>query len=71
MKIIKGHPRVRGFTADDNDERYKIHRVLKKLKIDYNARSRKIFNSTSELEEIKILIEKFGYIIENDLEFKS
>lgn len=67
MKVCKGHPRIRGYTPEDNKERYKLHQMLKKMDISYNPYIRTIYNAENDTAPVTTLILKFGYIIENNL----
>ena len=67
MTAIKGNKRVRGFTKEDNNVRYKIHRRLKKTGIKYNARQRKIYDFEDENNDVEELKKSFGYTVINKI----
>ncbi|MDV3751155.1 hypothetical protein CMU19_07130 [Elizabethkingia anophelis] len=65
---MAGHPRVRGFTKEDNKRRYALHRVLRKEGYKIVSKSRTIYISVgaSLVENASAieLVRYFGYAIQ-------
>lgn len=71
MKTFTAHPRVRGFSKDDNDSRYKIHRKIRYREIDCKifAKRRTIIIpiEMTELHPLlSELIQDYGYKIQTE-----
>ncbi|GAB0155916.1 hypothetical protein CHRYSEOSP005_11780 [Chryseobacterium sp. Alg-005] len=76
MKTFKGHPRVRGFSKDDNDSRYKIHRKIRYRNIDCKifAKRRTIIIpiEMTELHPLLLeLIKDYGHKIQTEAFIKE
>lgn len=65
MEIIKGHKRVRGFTKEDNKQRYKLHKEARKDGFIVLTRSRIVLipieDSETDNSHVKELVKNFGY----------
>ncbi|WBV60270.1 hypothetical protein PFY12_14675 [Chryseobacterium camelliae] len=71
MKTFAANPRVRGFTSNDNAERYKLHKKIRAKEINCKifARSRTILIpiETEEVDPMLMELSKlYGYKIQTE-----
>ncbi|MEA1849234.1 hypothetical protein U9K52_09945 [Chryseobacterium sp. MHB01] len=71
MKAFTANPRVRGFTSNDNAERYKLHKKIRSKEVNckINARSRTILIpiETEDVDPLLLQLSTlYGYKIQTE-----